>query len=93
MTDRLRVGVCRFCKCTDQAPCRMPDGEPCSWVGRLCDVCSNPRCLRALAASIRKHERELLELRRVATRAPWPSQTRRQRRERERQRRQKRRAA
>ena len=35
---------CRFCKCTEEYPCRLEDGEHCVLPCGL-DVCTNPRCL------------------------------------------------
>jgi hypothetical protein len=44
------AGVCRFCGCTDQAPClltRIPGAGDlqCFWVDYDRDLCSNPECV------------------------------------------------
>lgn len=41
------IGVCRFCGCTDQSPCRLADGETCVWMNRLRTVCSKWSCAQA----------------------------------------------
>lgn len=39
------AGVCKYCGCTEDNPCRTrPTGEPCV-VDEECNVCSGPDCL------------------------------------------------
>lgn len=45
MTPSPQAQRCRVCGCDDLHACRLPGGEPCSWV--LPDLCSNPQCMRA----------------------------------------------
>ena len=37
------IGVCKFCGCTENAPCLIPGIGPCAWL--LPDVCTNPECV------------------------------------------------
>jgi len=51
---RPRMGVCRFCRCTQRRACRIEDilGDvtSCCWVDRKRTVCSNPKCVRKYMA-------------------------------------------
>lgn len=38
-------GICKFCRCTAESACILPDGEPCAWSTE--NVCTNPACLQA----------------------------------------------
>jgi hypothetical protein len=42
------AGVCRFCRCTEESACELPNGEPCAWF--TAEVCTNPPCVRAFKA-------------------------------------------
>lgn len=42
------AGVCRFCRCTYESACELPDGEPCAWY--TAEVCTNPACILAFKA-------------------------------------------
>ncbi len=44
-------GKCRYCGCTAENPCRLPDGEPCNWMDTLRTLCSGQSCLRAFHSS------------------------------------------
>ncbi|MCU1338805.1 MAG: hypothetical protein JWO19_4386 [Bryobacterales bacterium] len=37
------IGVCKFCKCSDNSPCFLGMQGPCAWL--LEDVCTNPDCV------------------------------------------------
>jgi hypothetical protein len=37
------IGVCKFCGCTEDAPCFLGLQGPCAWL--LEDVCTNPECV------------------------------------------------
>jgi hypothetical protein len=50
-------GRCRYCRCTEDNPCRLPEGDACSWFDRSRTVCTNPACLTAIfAAQYREKE-------------------------------------
>jgi hypothetical protein len=66
------IGVCQFCKCTENAPCFIPaefisDPEfrangnvvPCAWL--LDDVCTNPACVDAAYLEARPQAEELTQ--------------------------------
>ena len=38
-------GVCRYCGCTEDAPCRIPGDDTCSWHDAQRTVCTGPKCL------------------------------------------------
>jgi hypothetical protein len=72
-------GTCRYCGCTEESPCRLSDGDTCSWINRERNVCSAPGCARRYYATLRTarpkklapwqvHER-ILEERRARRRA------------------------
>lgn len=44
------AGTCRHCGCTEDDPCRLYTGEPCSWADAARTVCSGPSCMKAEAA-------------------------------------------
>lgn len=44
------TGICRHCGCSEDSPCRLADGEPCSWIDRTRTVCNNPPCLKSEAS-------------------------------------------
>ena len=46
-------GVCRYCGCTQDRPCRLHDGDECSWIDGSRTVCSAPGCVCAEAARVR----------------------------------------
>jgi hypothetical protein len=46
----IRAGTCRHCGCTEEDPCRLNTGEPCSWADDTRTVCSRPSCMKAEAA-------------------------------------------
>lgn len=46
----MSAGRCRFCGCTEDNTCRLPNSEPCGWLVRTQDVCNAPRCIRAWQA-------------------------------------------
>lgn len=43
-------GVCRYCSCTADNACRLPDGDTCSWYDKDRTVCTAPGCVRAFEA-------------------------------------------
>jgi hypothetical protein len=45
----IRAGICRHCRCTEDDPCRLYTGEPCSWADATRTVCNNPSCLKSEA--------------------------------------------
>lgn len=64
-------GTCRFCRCTEDTPCRTPPcGEPCAWANRSRTVCTAPRCMQAWRIEKLKADRE----RRARNRKPTPGQ-------------------
>lgn len=44
------AGICRHCGCTEDDPCGLCTGEPCSWADATRSVCNNPSCMKAEAA-------------------------------------------
>jgi hypothetical protein len=50
-------GVCRYCNCTEENACRLPDGEACAWLNTDRDVCSAPACLAAHSRALKRDER------------------------------------
>jgi hypothetical protein len=48
------VGQCRYCKCTEDDPCKTPGGNECGWVTAKKDRCSAPGCLVAFDAERRR---------------------------------------
>lgn len=92
--SELQVRQCRYCKCTDESPCQLRNGDTCCWANGICDRCTNPRCLAAHAGDLRKQLRDTNAAIARARRSPWPSELRKARREaQKRGRTQKRRAA
>ena len=63
-------GKCRHCGSTDHNPCRLEDGEPCSWIDATRTVCSRPACI--LAEQARKAQAE--EAYRQSTRKLTPAE-------------------
>lgn len=51
------VDACRHCGCTAETPCRVYGNDECMWLTTARDLCTNPRCLRAEAALLRKRAR------------------------------------
>jgi hypothetical protein len=43
----IQPGVCRFCRCTDDKPCRLLNGDACCWMTKERIACSNPDCVMA----------------------------------------------
>lgn len=41
------AGVCRFCHCTAENPCKLSNGDECSFVTKLANRCNRPECVRA----------------------------------------------
>ena len=39
-------GVCRYCSCTADNACRLPDGDTCSWYDKGRTVCTASSCVR-----------------------------------------------
>lgn len=70
----MSAGTCIFCGCTEDSACRLPNGDPCSWMNNARTRCNNPLCILAAEAMKRKHDRELLALRKRAARALTPAQ-------------------
>lgn len=52
-------GVCKFCRCTDSAPCFV-EGMPCAWL--LQDVCDAPVCVEKAYMDARTSAEELTRL-------------------------------
>lgn len=50
----MSAGTCRYCRCTEDNACRLPDGEPCSWLVATQDVCNSPSCIREHQAALAK---------------------------------------
>jgi hypothetical protein len=48
------AGQCRFCRCTEDDPCRVPGGDTCSWFDKSCTVCTGPACITAYFAEQRR---------------------------------------
>jgi hypothetical protein len=48
------AGTCRFCRCTEDDPCRIPGGDSCSWYVATRDVCTAPGCITAYHAELRR---------------------------------------
>jgi hypothetical protein len=46
----MSAGVCCFCHCTEDDPCRIPGGDFCSWYLASRDVCTAPGCITAYHA-------------------------------------------
>lgn len=46
--------ACRFCRCTESDPCRIPGGDFCSWYVATRDVCTSPGCIIAYHAELRR---------------------------------------
>jgi hypothetical protein len=44
------TGRCRFCRCTEDNPCRVPGGDTCAWYLKTRDVCTAPACITAYHA-------------------------------------------
>jgi hypothetical protein len=38
-------GLCKFCRCTPDSACILPEGEPCAWFTE--NVCTNLACITA----------------------------------------------
>jgi hypothetical protein len=66
------IGVCKFCKCTDNSPCVIQGNYPsqldgvispqsfaCAWL--LEDVCTNPACVEAAYLEARPQAEELMQ--------------------------------
>ena len=41
------AGVCRYCRCSPEEPCRLRTGDDCHWINGARNCCSNPACERA----------------------------------------------
>jgi hypothetical protein len=50
----IRAGICRHCGCTEDDPCRLYTGEPCSWADATRTVCNKPSCQNLEAARKRR---------------------------------------
>jgi len=52
-------GICRYCGCTEGAPCLLDDGT-CAWLDEDQDLCTNPDCIakafRDAADQVRREE-------------------------------------
>lgn len=46
----IEPGICRHCGCTESDPCRLSDGDSCSWADAARTVCNRPSCMKAEAA-------------------------------------------
>lgn len=47
-------GKCKYCGCTEDNACRLPEGGTCWWLVKARDVCTGPRCQTAYFAAQRK---------------------------------------
>lgn len=50
----MSAGRCRFCRCTETDPCRIPGGDTCAWYVATRDVCTAPGCITAYHAELRR---------------------------------------
>jgi len=54
-------GICRYCGCTEAAPCLLhdADGQPivCSWLDEDQDLCTNPHCIAKAYHEAAEHVR------------------------------------
>jgi hypothetical protein len=50
LSATLPGGICRHCRCSENDPCRLCTGEPCSWADATRTVCNSPSCMKAEAA-------------------------------------------
>jgi hypothetical protein len=50
------AGICKFCRCTPDNACVLPDGEPCAWFTE--NVCTNPACMKASEVPRKNHHRK-----------------------------------
>lgn len=53
------IGVCKFCGCSDNAPCFIGIQGACAWL--LEDVCTNPACVEAAYLEARPQAEELMQ--------------------------------
>lgn len=58
--------ICRFCHCTPDNRCNIGSGDECGWLTVDHDVCTNPKCIIAVAAEKRRGRRETERTRRDA---------------------------
>ena len=63
-------GRCRFCRCTESDPCRIPGGDTCGWFDKSRTVCTGPACITAYFAE----QRRLMAQGSRATRKRTPGQ-------------------
>jgi hypothetical protein len=38
-------GQCMYCRCTEDRPCTLPNGDTCGWLNNNRTVCNAPRCI------------------------------------------------
>ncbi len=50
------AGRCRYCRCTEDNPCRLPEGDRCCWWDRTRTLCTGPACLTAHYAARKRRE-------------------------------------
>jgi hypothetical protein len=52
MIPTFEPGKCRYCGCTESDPCRLQDGDECSWLNTRQTVCNAPGCQRQYYAAL-----------------------------------------
>jgi hypothetical protein len=55
---KVPVQRCRFCDCTPEDPCKLPNGDECAYMTSRANRCNKPSCILAFEAERRREWRE-----------------------------------